>query len=565
VGVATGALAAALGVAVLIGWHTGNGRLTQLYPGFTPMAYNTSVSFGALGCALVALSLRWSRCAQLAAAVAGILCLARLVEYVNGAPRGIDGLFARVGLAEGLLYARPMAPNTAICFVLLAAAVLLLSGPPGFRWRPEVSALFGSAGVDFGLNALAGYLMAFHTFAWGNFPPMAIHTSVGAILLGAGVLTLSWRDQNPSDRNRHSWLPAFLTEGGIVTSVSLWQALVYTERAHVELAIRSRSPMPETVLAAGLLVTALLGMAVYLAQMAWLRTRVAERMRAEVEIEAANRQRSDERYRTLVAATSEELHRLNEGLERLVAERTAELRAVNRGLEAFAYSVSHDLRAPLRHMDGFLGLLERRIGPDADPTTRHLVQHAVNAAGTMATLIDALLDFSRLGRGEMRQIEVDMEALAQSVVRDMEGEVTRRQVEWKIDLCRARGDPFLLRLVLQNLVSNAVKFTRSRATAVIEIGQAEADGRETVFFVRDNGVGFDMQYVGKLFGVFQRLHSQQDFEGTGIGLANVQRIVQRHGGRVWAHGAVDQGATIYFALPICVNAERPSCSPATRY
>ncbi len=243
------------------------------------------------------------------------------------------------------------------------------------------------------------------------------------------------------------------------------------------------------------------------------------------------------------------LHELNQELERRVIERTAQIEAANQELEAFSYSVSHDLRAPLRHIDGFTGLLERHIEPTLDDKGRRYVKTISEAAKQMGTLIDDLLTFSRIGRAELRRATVPLQRLVDEVRCTLEPEIAARDIVWAIDeLPEVQGDPQLLRLALQNLIGNALKYTRPRAEARIEIG-ARCEDTETVCSIRDNGVGFDMRYVERLFGVFQRLHSGAEFEGTGIGLASVKRIVQRHGGRVWAEGAVGEGACFYFSLP----------------
>ena len=241
---------------------------------------------------------------------------------------------------------------------------------------------------------------------------------------------------------------------------------------------------------------------------------------------------------------------LNELLEQRVRERTAQLEAANRELEAFSYSVSHDLSAPLRHISGFVKLLREDLGPDLGGDPVHCLQQIEDSARRMRQLIDDLLEFSRTARAEMKQSFVPMQTLVGQVVHELRADAGSRNIIWKTDnLPEVKADPALLRQVLINLISNAIKYTRPRDPAVIEIGCQQSSLSETVLFVRDNGVGFDMQYADKLFGVFQRLHFEEDFEGTGIGLANVQRIINRHGGRVWAEGKVDGGATFYFSLP----------------
>jgi K+-sensing histidine kinase KdpD len=253
-----------------------------------------------------------------------------------------------------------------------------------------------------------------------------------------------------------------------------------------------------------------------------------------------------------------EIRELNKDL----AKRARELEMSNNELESFAYSVSHDLRAPLRHVVGFSELLQKHASSALDEKGRRYTQTILESAKRMGALIDDLLAFSRIGRAETKKRLVSLDQLVKEVVAEIGQDTKGRDIVWKIDpLPVCYGDRSMLRLVIVNLISNAVKFTRMRARAEIEIGYVDGEN-EVQAFVRDNGAGFDMQYVDKLFGVFQRLHLPEDFEGTGIGLATVRRIIHHHGGEVRAEGAVDRGATFTFSLPKAeVAAERSANTP----
>jgi PAS domain S-box-containing protein len=245
----------------------------------------------------------------------------------------------------------------------------------------------------------------------------------------------------------------------------------------------------------------------------------------------------------------DEIRRLNADLEQRVVDRSAQLQAANQEMEAFSSSVSHDLRAPLRHIAGFVELLQKEAGPTlSDKSLRHLATIS-RATLRMGDLIDDLLAFSHIGQSEMQKTEVSLDELVKETLADFQTETKERNIAWTIHpLPSVQADRALLRMVLVNLLSNAIKFTGHRLVAVIEIGST-LNGREgPVIFIRDNGAGFDAKNSDKLFGVFQRLHSQGEFEGTGIGLANVQRIIRRHGGRVWGEGVVGEGATFFFTM-----------------
>jgi light-regulated signal transduction histidine kinase (bacteriophytochrome) len=249
----------------------------------------------------------------------------------------------------------------------------------------------------------------------------------------------------------------------------------------------------------------------------------------------------------------QEIRRLNEELEHRVARRTAELEAANKALEAFNYSVSHELRAPLRQIEGFVEVLNTDRADMTEQEASQCLTKIGAAARRLGQLIDDLLAFSRTAQAGMRMTKVSLKTLCESVLRDLAGETDGRHVEWVMgELPEVNGDTALLRQVLVNLLGNASKYTRRQPHPRIEIS-ARKTREELIVSVQDNGAGFDMRHASKLFGVFQRLHPHSEFEGTGIGLANVRRIIQQHGGRTWAEGQPNRGATFYFSLPLSME------------
>lgn len=277
-----------------------------------------------------------------------------------------------------------------------------------------------------------------------------------------------------------------------------------------------------------------------------LERRVRERT---AELARLNKELHDEIAERKLA--EEQILKLNEELERRVTERTAQLTETLKELEAFTYSVSHDLKAPLRHIDGFATVLASTLASKLDDESRKQLEIISRSAKQLGRLIEDLLNLSRISRTQLSITTIDMGALFKEVIQDLHAYDPTREITWRIEsLPCINGDKDLLRSAVTNLLSNALKYTRKQPNTVVEIGTLPDHQKEHVFFVRDNGIGFDMSYISKLFGVFQRLHAAEDYEGTGVGLANVRRIIERHGGTTWAEGTPNAGATFYFSLPM---------------
>jgi signal transduction histidine kinase len=511
-----GGLVAALGVAMLAGWAAGLEH--SVHPGGGPlMKPNAAACCILAGLALV-LAQRGGPVRAVSAALAAatsVLALATLAQWVLGVDLRFDELLFRDDTQAYTSVPGRMAPNTALAFALLGAA-LLLAGGGGRRLR--VARTLAIVALAIGAIACAGYLYGVSPlFAVARRTGMALPAAGGLVALAAGVLLA--RPETGSS--------ALLASDGPGGALARW-LLPVAVTVPVLLALPAQAGVRGGILdqayASALVTVGLTGV------LAWV---VISAARAVDARDAARRERE------------REIERLNAALE----QRAVELAAANRELEAFSYSVSHDLRSPLRSIDGFGQALVEDCAGVLPPVGVSHVGRIRAATQRMGRLIDDLLQLARVTRTELRHEPVNLSALAREIAAELGAGAPERKVTFEIeDGLAARGDPTLLRVLLDNLLGNAFKFTSRRSSARIQFGRTLRDDRPA-FFVRDDGAGFDMAYAKQLFGAFQRLHGAAEFTGTGIGLATAQRIVRRHGGEIWAEGAVDQGATLTFSLP----------------
>ncbi len=503
IAIVTGLLSVALGLASLVL------TLLAVATSVIGMAFAAMLNFVALGFAFLTMGLGWRLLPRLLLGTIALIDVALAIIYLIY-ETGIDAMIVIRIFPETNIPVYAMNPNGSVACALVAAALLLLMARRRFRWQSIVIFLFGSLIISLGLLGFAGHLIGLQTtYGIARFTGITFSVAAGLVLLGTGVLTISWRQSIHVPTERHAWILVIIAVTGVVATTSLWQALILVPNLPIESTEQFRLYLTRTILTFGLLITAALIVALTLVQ---------------------------------------KFRHLNEELERRVLQQTAELQAANKELEAFSYSVSHDLRAPLRHLSGFAGLLLEESSITLNQTSRHYVDEIRDAADRMRELIDDLLDFSRMSRQDLHTRSVLLNSLVQEVIRELASETAGRNIEWRIGvLPEVKGDPILLKQVFVNLLSNAVKFTRPKSPAIIEVGEAVVKS-ERAISVRDNGVGFDMRFSQKLFGVFQRLHRADEFEGTGIGLATVQRIIHRHRGQVWAESEIGKGATFYFTI-----------------
>lgn len=514
------------GIIVLTGWLLDKQALKGIHPYFVTMKSNTALCFLLIGIALCLLNktpeqlanrVYQYRLAQLCASLVVLIGLLSLSQYVFGWDLGIDQLlFKEAPGAVGTSHPNRMAPNTALNFFLIGLALLALDVETRRGYRPAQFLILIEGIIS--LLALLGYLYGYSAFyGLPALTKMAVHTAVLFNLIFIGVLSAR------PDRGMFAviagdslggMLARRLLPVVIIVSISLGGVLVWSE--HQGFYTEGLKNLFFVTITIPLFSGLILVLARFLHQ-------------ADIE-----RKRLEDKT-----------NQLNDSLN----SRNTELEVLNKELDGFSYSVSHDLRVPLRAIDGFSLMLMEDCHDKLDAEGKRLLNVVRDNTKKMSQLIDDLLAFSRLGRKEIALSETDMEAVSRSVYERIKPTVTNRTIQLEIkQLPVAYADPSMMHQVWVNLLINAVKFTRGKSPAVIRI-DAKKEADETIYYVRDNGAGFDMQYSGKLFGVFQRLHAQDEFEGTGVGLALVQRIIHKHGGRIWAEGKVNEGATFYFTIP----------------
>jgi signal transduction histidine kinase len=516
-------LVAALGGSALAGWLSGQLVLASGLPVLIPMAPLTALAFIALAIGL--LQLRRTDGGRIPAAIAGTLVFAMgmvrsiALLWTDQVFPDVEATLVRDGGLFGSVPLARISPVTAAGLAAAGAAVILLATRPA-RWSADVAGWLGIAVALTGCTVLLGYAYGTPLLYGGTIIPVALPTGAGLALAGIALITLAGPDARP--------LRAFTTGGARARLLRAFlpatTVVVLVAGAAGHLLVAGQRANPAVAAAVSALVAAIL-----VGALVW---RIAGTVGQAID------------------RAEDTLTRARNDLETAVRARTAELARINEELEAFTSSVSHDLRAPLRHMTGFAMLLDRTCREGLGETGRNYTRQIVEAGARMSRLIDDLLDFARTAQAPLNTAPVDVTALVNEVIAEASRGLDGRVIEWRIDaLPPVVGDRALLRHALANLVANAVKYTGTRDQARIHIGTLAGAGGEQVLFVRDNGVGFDMAYAGKLFGVFQRLHAANEFEGTGIGLANVRRIIQRHGGRTWAESVVNQGATFFVSLP----------------
>jgi signal transduction histidine kinase len=538
-GMAAAAVPILLGLCGLLGWSVDSRHLTSIQPDLVPINPLTAICMILGGASMLILyrgrdGIGGRRLARAMAAAILIAGGIRLMGFYSPLDIPLDRILFRDRLVDVPFGPNHMAPNTAFAFLFLGGAIFAIA-------RGDAKGRHASQGLGIVLAAYAffsllGYLFHFVSlYRVAAHIPMAVPTILGFLTASIGVLCVDPR----------SGPMALLFSGTTGGSMArrLLPVVVFVPTGAAWLRLQTQTGGYGDLIA-------------YITQLT-----LANVIIASIAVYLASKRLDGEDLKRRRA--EEEIRRLNLSLKR----QTEELKTANQGLEAFSYSVSHDLRAPLRHVSGYVEMLKHGLAGKLEGKSVHFMDVIVEAVKRMTSLIDDLLEFAKLERTQVRLARIDMDALARDCIRRVEPDAEGRKIDWVVGaLPDVEGDRSLLEQVLVNLLSNALKYSRKTPETRVEIGflrgkdgnggdggdggdDGEAgDRRLGTFFVRDNGVGFDMKYADKLFGVFQRMHKESDYEGTGIGLANVRSIVQKHGGRAWAEAEAGRGAMFHFTL-----------------
>jgi len=520
-----GYLVIAIGCLTLGGWITGSTGLASINLEWTAMKINTAVGLISCGCALClnvdhpGHSAPGGRVSRLCTAFVLLLASATLAEYLFNIDLGIDEiLFDEPAGVIGTVYPGRMAPVTVMAFEICGLALLAMASERT-GWRKLSAALALLLTVAAALTLL-GYVFGaseFYTVS-GRFSPIAANTSLALVLLGVGIQFANL-PVGPLHSLASGYLGGTMLRWMLPVAIVLPIAIVWGRLVAQTAGLFDSNGFGAAAVAA-IMVLSIAGFLVWYAGMLD-RLDVAQR-------------RSDEQIKRLNATLN----------SRVVA-----LEAANQEFKGFSYTMSHVLRAPLRAIHGYADAILDDGGDTLDSEARRMIGVIQASTIEMSELLDGILAFLRLGWQQLTIVPVDMNQQVRQAIALLESKTAGRSIRFSIgNLPGALADASTVQRIWLNLLDNAVKFTACKAAATIEVG-ARQDGDQAVYFVKDNGAGFDMEYVGKLFGVFQRLHDAAQFPGTGIGLATVNRIVTRHGGRVWAKSVLDQGATFYFSLP----------------
>lgn len=501
IGVAAAVLSMALGLTVLAGWYGGNKLLIQVSPAFVPMQYNTALGFFLCGLGLAASLLRRERVGAAAGAVVALIGLATLLEYLFKVDLHLDQAFMEHYITVETSHPGRMAPNTALSFFLSGSALVASIAVSTVQMAERLEGILGALVLGLGTVAFAGYLTALETaYGWGNLTRMAVHTALGFGILGVGLMGLAWNRPTRSGKGTiPDWFAAAVAIGVATGTVALWQALHFGGPSET-LGEQARHIAHHAVLVFGLVLAGFTALSVYFAQKSWERAQAAEQANAE--------------------------------------------------LRQFAHIASHDLQEPLRTVTTYLQLLEHRHAGKLDGDAREFIDYAVGASKRMSRLINDLLGFSRIqARTKSFELFPADRALRQAIdnLTVAIGE-SQANISSEGPLPIIYGDRTQVVSLFQNLIGNAIKFRDPKRRPEIQI-RFEAAHREARFFVADNGIGIEPPYHDKVFEIFQRLHTQTKYDGTGIGLAVCKRIVERHGGVIELNSVLGEGTTVSFVLP----------------